>query len=154
MTSIVRDPIVLALASAYSEIVMGSADAEEAHELAVSFGMLASVDRLFVVGRAVRDAMPWVPLLRVLMRASRSRDPRRSAVSAAHLYAVACEMLARQGLALVRPEDCLARPSAIEQAFASLTNTKIEPFPLSLEAKQPAASPPSGGSCGASTVVH
>lgn len=120
-----RDDVATLLTSAYFEVVAGNPSHAEAHELSIEFGLHATVDRLIAVGRAVRDAFPWVPFLRALRSTPSSRRAERAMDAELRLYNVARLMLDRQGLSLVRPEDCLRRPSTFEQACASLMNTNI-----------------------------
>lgn len=118
----VRDEGANILTSAYFELVAGNPGRAELHELSIEFGLHADVERLIAVGRAVRDAFPWVPFLRELRSVASPRRAERAVHAERHLYNVARLMLDHQGLGLVRPEDCLARPSAFEQACASLLN--------------------------------
>lgn len=115
-----RDSAVIAIASAYIELHTGHVDAAEAREICISVGISADVERLFAVGRAVRDAQPWIPFLARLRAIAPKEQTTRSALAEQRLYAAAREMLRVQGLEIVRPEDCLARLTQLEEAIACL----------------------------------
>lgn len=117
----VRDPVVVAIVSAYFEVVTESASDYEARELSVSIAMLVDVDRLFVLGRAVRDPQPWVPFLRHLRSIPAELATLRYREAESRMYMAAVSMLERQGLSLIRPEDVLARPSPFAEALVSLS---------------------------------
>lgn len=123
-TNAVRDPALLALASAYFEIVTESTSAIVAVELAIAAAMMLDTERLPAFCRAVRDPFAWQPFLRHLHAVPPSRRTTRSEDARHRLHAVATELMLQQGLGLVRPEDLLARPTPFEEAFSSLlTNT-------------------------------
>ena len=121
----VRDRVVTMLVSAYFEIITESVDLTVARELSISVAMLADVDRLLALGRAVRDPFPWVPFLRHLHGIPQHRRTARSDEARLRLHATATTMLAHQRLGPVRPEDLLARPTPFEEALASLAPNTI-----------------------------
>jgi hypothetical protein len=115
-----RDPAVIAITSAYVELAAGHVCAADAREICISAGISADVERLFAVGRAVRDAQPWIPFLARLRAIAPKERTTRSGLAEQRLYQAASEMLRLQGLELVRPEDCLARLTQLEEAIAYL----------------------------------
>jgi hypothetical protein len=122
----VRDPVVIAITSAYLDIVTESVTADEARELSISVAMLTDVDRLSAVGCTVGDAFPWVLFLQRLRSIPLPQRTERSDRAEFKLYLTAMSMLERRGLGLVRPEDLLARPTPFQEAVASFApNTNI-----------------------------
>jgi len=117
--------VVRALVSAYFEVLTESVELSVARELSISVGKIAGVEQLLALGRAVRDPQPWVPFLLRLRSIPRELRTLRSDAAERRLHAVAARMLTHQGLAIVRPEDLLARPTPVEEAFASLAPNAI-----------------------------
>lgn len=124
-TNPVRDRAVLALASAYFELVTESASAGDAIELATSAALMLDERRLPGLCRAVSDPFAWQPFLRQLQNVPLALRTSRIEGAQHRLRAVATELLREQGLGLVRPEDLLARPTPFEEAFASLSTNTI-----------------------------
>jgi hypothetical protein len=122
----VRDRVTITLASAYYELVTGGAGANDAAELATSAALVLDGDRLRVLCRAVRDPFAWQPFMRQLRAIHHSRRTARTMSAGGRLHALATELLHEQGLALVHPDDLLARPSAFEEGLLALDpNTNI-----------------------------
>lgn len=121
--SLSRTPRLHALVAAYYELV-AEFPAEITHELCTLASSIADVDVWFALCRAVRDPFAWQPFLRQLHNVPQVRRTTRSEGARHRLHALAAELLRRQGLGLVRPEDLLARPTPFEEAFTSLTRNE------------------------------
>lgn len=120
-----RDESALALVSAYFELASDAVDVALARELSISFARIADVERLFAVGRVVRDPFPWVPFLRQLSIIPEDQRSTRSDDARDRLYASAKKMLEQQQLGLVRPEDLLARSTPFEAVLTELSSPWI-----------------------------
>lgn len=97
------------LVSAYLELAPGAWSADEQMELALATARACDLPRLEALGRAVGDPAPWAVILQHLAVIPRELRTERVLRTVAHLYDLSTQMLRKQGLTLVKPEDLLRR---------------------------------------------
>lgn len=105
----IADREIAPLVTAYIELAAGPWSPDEQMDIALAATKACDLPRLEALARVVRDPFPWKVLLEhlvVIPREHRTQDVVRWT---ARLYGLATEMLRKQGLAILRPEDVLRR---------------------------------------------
>lgn len=103
------DREIAPLVTAYVELAPGPWSPDEQKGVAIAAARACDLPRLEALARAVRDPFPWAVFLDHLLAIApteRTSDVERCV---SRLYRLAEQMLRRQGVSLVRPEDVLRR---------------------------------------------
>ena len=115
-----RDRAVVALVTAYFELVTGSLTASDRDAIAVAAAAACTVDRLDALAAAVEDPFAWLPFLRCIVAIPSSAQTNATRHAQEHLDAVGTDYLARHNLSILRPEDILLADNPLTRAASAL----------------------------------